>query len=187
MADGRAPAGARARPTARGARGRSAREPRWLRRWGCSAAARCGGAGVTAPEGQGGDRRDRRDRVLEELRPHRAGTRVRGDRGAPTMPAYRSARSTALVRFDMDAVDEVALTSHLGLRNLRWMSQRVTAARVATRSSCTPPPRSRPESRSTVVCYRALNERSGAATGRRRPGAGPRSAASKRSRCPGGC
>ena len=27
-----------------------------------------------------------------------------------------------LVRFDMDSVDEVALTSHVGLRNLRWMS-----------------------------------------------------------------
>src|SRR5215469_10050714 len=27
-----------------------------------------------------------------------------------------------LVRYDMDHVDEVALTSHLGLKNLRWMS-----------------------------------------------------------------
>ena len=27
-----------------------------------------------------------------------------------------------LVRYEMDTVDEVALTSHLGLNNLRWMS-----------------------------------------------------------------
>ena len=27
-----------------------------------------------------------------------------------------------LVRYEMDSVDEVALTSHLGLNNLRWMS-----------------------------------------------------------------
>jgi acetyl-CoA acetyltransferase len=66
-----------------------------------------------------------------------------------------------LVRFDMDSVDDVALTSTLGFKNLRWMSETgyggtggnavvvhavaAIAAGLAT----------------TVVCYRALNERSG--------------------------
>lgn len=66
-----------------------------------------------------------------------------------------------LVRYDMDSVDEVALTSHLGLRNLRWMSHTgyggtggnaviVHAAAAIAAGVAT-----------TVVCYRALNERSG--------------------------
>lgn len=70
-----------------------------------------------------------------------------------------------LVRYDMDAVDEVALTSHLGLRNLRWMSHTgyggtggnavvVHAAAAIAAGLAT-----------TVVCYRALNERSGARYG----------------------
>ena len=66
-----------------------------------------------------------------------------------------------LVRFDMDAVDEVALTSHLGLKNLGWMSQTGyggtggnavvvhTAAAIAAGLA------------NVVVCYRSLNERSG--------------------------
>jgi len=71
-----------------------------------------------------------------------------------------------LARFDMDTVDEVALTSHLGLRNLGWMSQTgyggtggnaviVHAAAAIAAGLAT-----------TVVCYRALNERSGARYGR---------------------
>jgi 17-hydroxy-3-oxo-4-pregnene-20-carboxyl-CoA lyase len=71
-----------------------------------------------------------------------------------------------LVRYDMDAVDEVALTSHLGLTNLRWMSHTgyggtggnaviVHAAAAIAAGIAT-----------TVVCYRALNERSGARYGR---------------------
>jgi 17-hydroxy-3-oxo-4-pregnene-20-carboxyl-CoA lyase len=70
-----------------------------------------------------------------------------------------------LVRFDMDTVDETALTSHLGLRNLRWMSETgyggtggnavvVHAAAAIAAGLAT-----------TVVCYRALNERSGARYG----------------------
>jgi acetyl-CoA acetyltransferase len=66
-----------------------------------------------------------------------------------------------LVRYDMDTVDEVLLTSHAGLRNLGWMSQTGyggtggnaviahAAAAIATGMA------------TTVVCYRALNERSG--------------------------
>ena len=71
-----------------------------------------------------------------------------------------------LVRFDMDTVDDVALTSHLGLKNLRWMSQTgyggtggnaviVHAAAAITAGLA-----------DTVVCYRALNERSGQRYGR---------------------
>ena len=65
------------------------------------------------------------------------------------------------MRFDYDAIDEVALTSHLGLKNLRWMSHTgyggtggnavvVHAAAAIAAGLAT-----------TVVCYRALNERSG--------------------------
>ena len=66
-----------------------------------------------------------------------------------------------LVRYDMDTVDEVALTSHLGLVNLGWMSQTgyggtggnavIVHAAAAIAAGLA----------STVVCYRALNERSG--------------------------
>ncbi len=66
-----------------------------------------------------------------------------------------------LVRFDMDAVDEVALTSHLGLKNLGWMSQTgyggtggnavVVHAAAAIAAGLA----------NVVVCYRSLNERSG--------------------------
>ena len=70
-----------------------------------------------------------------------------------------------LVRYDMDPVDEVALTSHLGLRNLRWMSHTgyggtggnaVIVHAVAAIAAGVA---------DTVVCYRSLNERSGARYG----------------------
>lgn len=70
-----------------------------------------------------------------------------------------------LVRYDMDTVDEVALTSHLGLKNLRWMSHTgyggtggnavIVHAAAAIAAGIA----------DTVVCYRALNERSGARYG----------------------
>ena len=70
-----------------------------------------------------------------------------------------------LVRYDMDHVDEAALTSHLGLKNLRWMSQAgyggtggnavIVHAAAAIAAGVA----------ETVVCYRALNERSGARYG----------------------
>jgi acetyl-CoA acetyltransferase len=66
-----------------------------------------------------------------------------------------------LVRFDYDLIDEAALTSHLGLKNLRWMSHTgyggtggnavVVHAAAAIAAGLA----------DTVVCYRALNERSG--------------------------
>lgn len=66
-----------------------------------------------------------------------------------------------LVRFDLDVVDEVALTSHLGLKNLRWMSHTgyggtggnavVVHAAAAIAAGLA----------DTIVCYRALNGRSG--------------------------
>ncbi len=66
-----------------------------------------------------------------------------------------------LVRYDMDNIDEVALTSHAGFRNLRWMSETayggtggnatlVHAAAAITAGLA-----------ETVVCFRSLNERSG--------------------------
>lgn len=71
-----------------------------------------------------------------------------------------------LVRYDMDSVDEVALTSHAGLKNLRWMSHTgyggtggnavIVHAAAAIAAGLA----------RTVVCYRALNERSGARYGR---------------------
>lgn len=71
-----------------------------------------------------------------------------------------------LVRYDMDPVDEVALTSHLGLTNLRWMSHTgyggtggnavIVHAAAAIAAGVA----------DTVVCYRSLNERSGARYGR---------------------
>ena len=93
-----------------------------------------------------------------------------------------------LVRFDMDSVDEVALTSHVGLQNLRWMSHTgyggtggnavVVHAAAAIAAGLA----------DTVVCYRALNERSGRRYGRAATWMrSARSAASQRSRCPGGC
>lgn len=70
-----------------------------------------------------------------------------------------------LVRYDMDHVDEVALLSHLGMKNLRWMSQTgyggtggnavIVHAAAAIAAGVA----------NTVVCYRALNERSGARYG----------------------
>src|ERR1700709_1527844 len=61
-----------------------------------------------------------------------------------------------LVRFDTDTVDEVALTSHLGLKNLGWMSHTgyggtggnavIAHAAAAVAAGLA----------STVVCYRAL-------------------------------
>ena len=66
-----------------------------------------------------------------------------------------------VVRFEMDAIDDVALTQHLGLKNLRWMSETgyggtganaaIAHAALAVASGMA----------TTVVCYRALNERSG--------------------------
>lgn len=79
-----------------------------------------------------------------------------------------------LVRFDMDAIDDVALTSHLGFRNLRWMSETayggtggnatvVHAAAAITAGLA-----------QTVVCFRSLNERSGVRYGQAREGAAAR-------------
>jgi acetyl-CoA acetyltransferase len=66
-----------------------------------------------------------------------------------------------LARFDMDVVDDVKLTTHLGLTNLRWMTStgyggtggnavigHAAAAITAGMAN-------------TVVCFRSLNERSG--------------------------
>ncbi len=71
-----------------------------------------------------------------------------------------------VVRYDGDSTAEAALTSHAGLQNLRWMSSAgyggsagnaviAHAAAAITAGLAT-----------TVVCYRALNERSGKRYGR---------------------
>jgi acetyl-CoA acetyltransferase len=70
-----------------------------------------------------------------------------------------------LARYDMDSVDDVALTSHLGLRNLRWMSQAGyggTAGNAVIAHAAAAIAAGVAE---TVVCYRAINGRSGARYG----------------------
>jgi acetyl-CoA acetyltransferase len=72
-----------------------------------------------------------------------------------------AAEVDGLVRFDMDNIDDVALTSHLGFRNLRWMSATgyggtggnatIVHAAAAIAAGLA----------DVVVCFRALNERSG--------------------------
>lgn len=49
-----------------------------------------------------------------------------------------------IVRFEMDAIDDVALTQHLGLKNLRWMSETGYGGLAPTRRSSTPPWQSHP-------------------------------------------
>ena len=71
-----------------------------------------------------------------------------------------------LVRYDMDNIDDAALTSHLGFRNLGWMSQTgyggtggnavIAHAAAAITAGLA----------EVVVCFRSLNERSGVCTGR---------------------
>ncbi len=66
-----------------------------------------------------------------------------------------------VVRFEMDAIDEVALTQHLGLKNLRYMSMTGyggTGANAAVHHAACAVAAGLA---TTVVCYRALNERSG--------------------------
>ena len=166
MADGRSSAGTGARPAARGACGRGAREPRRIRRWGRCTAARRGGAGVTDLREKAviagiGETEYSKDSGRTELAlACEAIVRAADDAGLSVDDI------DGLVRFDMDSVDEVALTSHVGLRNLRWMSHTgyggtggnavVVHAAAAIAAGLA----------DTVVCYRALNERSGARYGR---------------------
>ena len=66
-----------------------------------------------------------------------------------------------VVRFEMDAIDDVALTQHLGFKNLRYMSETGyggTGANAAIHHASVAITAGLAE---TVVCYRALNERSG--------------------------
>lgn len=66
-----------------------------------------------------------------------------------------------LIRFEMDAIDDVALTQHLGLRNLRWMSETGYGGTGANASIAHAAVAIASGMATTVVCYRALNERSG--------------------------
>ncbi len=70
-----------------------------------------------------------------------------------------------LVRFDMDAVDDVALTQHLGLKNLRWMSETGYGGTGANAAVVHAAAAIAAGQADTIVCYRALNERSGARYG----------------------
>lgn len=66
-----------------------------------------------------------------------------------------------IVRFEMDAIDDVALTQHLGVKNLRFMSETGyggTGANAAIYHAAAAVAAGMAQ---TVVCYRALNERSG--------------------------
>jgi acetyl-CoA acetyltransferase len=66
-----------------------------------------------------------------------------------------------VVRFEMDAIDDVALTQHLGLKNLRYMGLTGYGGTGANAAIVHAAAAISAGLASTVVCYRALNERSG--------------------------
>lgn len=75
--------------------------------------------------------------------------------------AIPRAEVDAVIRYDWDRIDELSLATHLGLKNLRWMSQAgdggpagnaiIHHAAAAIEAGLA----------TTVVCYRALNGRTG--------------------------
>ena len=119
------------------------------------------------PDDEHGHRRHRGDRVLQGLRPQRAAA---GRRGGPRprwpTPALRPADVDGLVTFTMDSNAEIAVARELGVRELRFFGTigygggaacatvHHAAMAVATGAA------------DVVVCYRALNERSGRRFGR---------------------
>lgn len=66
-----------------------------------------------------------------------------------------------VVRYDGDTVAEAALTSHVGLRNLRWMSSAGYGGSAGNAVIAHAAAAIAAKLATTVVCYRALNERSG--------------------------
>lgn len=71
-----------------------------------------------------------------------------------------------LVRYDRDNIDEVALTSSVGFRNLRWMSHTGYGGTGGNASVVHAVAAIAAGIADTVVIYRALNERSGIRFGR---------------------
>ena len=118
-----------------------------------------------------GHRRHRRDRVLQGLRAQRAAARRRGDAGRAGRRRLTPADVDGLVTFTMDSNAEIAVARELGIPGLRFFSQigygggaacatvQQAAMAVATGAA------------DVVVCYRALNERSGRRFGRVAAGA----------------
>jgi acetyl-CoA acetyltransferase len=66
-----------------------------------------------------------------------------------------------IVRFQLDTVDELRLTTHLGLRNLSWMSHTGYGGTGANAAVVHAAAAIAAGLATTIVCYRALNERSG--------------------------
>ena len=66
-----------------------------------------------------------------------------------------------IVRFEMDAIDDVALTQHLGFKNLRFMSETGYGGAGANAAVYHAAAAVASGMANTVICYRALNERSG--------------------------
>ena len=73
-----------------------------------------------------------------------------------------------LVRYDMDTVDEVALTSHVGFKNLGWMSETAYGGTGGNATIVHAAAAIAAGLAEVVVCYRSLNERSGVRYGQAR-------------------
>lgn len=71
-----------------------------------------------------------------------------------------------LVRYDLDNNDEVALLSSVGFKNLRWMTQTSYGGTGGNASIVHATAAITAGLADTVVCFRALNERSGVRYGR---------------------
>lgn len=66
-----------------------------------------------------------------------------------------------VVRYDWDNIDELTLSTHLGFENLRWMSQAGDGGPAGNASILHAMAAVQAGIATTVVCYRALNGRSG--------------------------
>lgn len=83
----------------------------------------------------------------------------------------KAADVDGLVRYDMDNVDEVALTSHVGFKNLGWMSETAYGGTGGNATIVHAAAAIAAGLAEVVVCYRALNERSGVRYGQARKNA----------------
>jgi acetyl-CoA acetyltransferase len=75
----------------------------------------------------------------------------------------------AVVRYDWDHIDELTLATHMGFRNLRWMSQAGHGGPAGNAVIAHAAAALETGMATTVVCYRALNGRSGRRIGSGEP------------------
>lgn len=91
---------------------------------------------------------------------------VEAIQGAASDAGISTSEIDGVVRYDWDNIDELTLSTHLGLKNLRWMSQvghggpggnaAIMHAKAVVEAGLA----------TTVVCYRSLNGRSGERIGK---------------------